>query len=391
MRAMRRGAAPLMSAMALVAAAAAPGAAAGSAGESLPVVVQTLADDAPCRPASGKRAGQAPWTQDMLGLDRVWRMTRGQGVTVAVVGTGVGTTIPALAGRVTPAGAKDGQDCVGHGSFVAGLIAAAPREGSGFTGVAPAARILAVRATTQRGATTAATVARGIEAAVGGGAKVIAVPYAFAGRSARLTAAVARARRADALVVAPAVPDQPPRQAAADAAQPQDYWPAAEPGVLSVVDFGADGSRPPNAAVPRHADLGAPGDRVVSVGPGGEGAFTGSGSSLAVGFAAGAAALVRSYEPGIDADRTRTRLLGGSYTATMPRLDPYAAVSGVMPADSAAAMEQAGPVTLPVVAPDSGARSRSMLIATGGVSLVLLVGALGWLVPRARARGWRAG
>ncbi|MGW1004769.1 S8 family serine peptidase [Streptomyces sp. NPDC002520] len=391
MRAMRRGAAPLMSAMALVAAAAAPGAAAGSAGETLPVVVQTLQDNAPCRPASGKRAEQPPWTQDMLGLDRVWRMARGQGVTVAVVGTGVGTTIPALSGRVTPVGADSGQDCVGHGSFVAGLIAAAPREGSGFTGVAPDARILAVRATTPRGATTPAKVARGIEAAVAGGAKVIAVPYAFPDRSATLTAAVKRARRADALVVAPAVPDQPPRQGGADAGKPRDYWPAAEPGVLSVVDFGANGSRPQNSVVPLHADLGAPGDGVVSVGPGGEGAFTGSGSSLAVGFAAGAAALVRSYEPGIGADRTRTRLLGGSYTAAVPRLDPYAAVSGVLPADSAAAMKQAGPVTLPVATSDGGARSRSMLIAMGGVSLVLILGALGWLLPRARARGWRAG
>ncbi|MFZ3468007.1 S8 family serine peptidase [Streptomyces sp. 4.24] len=391
MRAMRRGAAPLMSAMALVAGAAAPGAAAGSEDEALPVVVRILADDAPCRPASDKRAEQPPWTQDMLGLERVWRMARGQGVTVAVVGTGVGTTIPALAGRVTAVGAESGQDCVGHGSFVAGLIAAAPREGSGFTGVAPEARILAVRATTPRGAATPAAVARGVEAAVGGGAKVIAVPYAFPDRNAELTAAVQLAQRADALVVAPAVPDQPPRQGGAEAAKPRDHWPAAEPGVLSVVDFASNGSRPANAVVPLHADLGAPGDGVVSVGPGGEGAFTGSGSSLAVGFAAGAAALVRSYEPSLSADRTRTRLLGGSYTAAVPRLDPYAAVSGVLPADWAPALEQAAPVTLPVAAPDGGARSRSMLIATCGVSLVLVVGALGWLLPRARARGWRAG
>ncbi|MFF3838724.1 S8 family serine peptidase [Streptomyces sp. NPDC001930] len=391
MRAMRRGAAPLMSAMALVAAAAGPGAAAGAADETLPVVVQTLADRAPCRPASAKRAEKPPWTQDLLGLDRVWRMTRGQGVTVGVVGTGVGTGVPALRGRVTPVGAGSGQDCVGHGSFVAGLIAAAPREGSGFTGVAPEARILAVRATTQRGAATPATVARGIEAAVRGGAEVIAVPYAFPARNARLTAAVKLARSSDVLVVAPAAPDKAPDLGGAGTAKPQDYWPAAEPGVLSVLDFGADGSRPRNAVVPLRADLGAPGDRVVSVGPGGEGAFTGSGSSLAVGFAAGAAALVRSYEPGIGADRTRTRLLGGSYTAIVPRLDPYAAVSGVLPADSAAALERTGPVTLPVPASDGGARSRSMLIATGGVSLVLVLGALGRLLPKARARGWRAG
>lgn len=388
---MRRGAAPLMSAMALVAAAAGPGAAAEAADETLPVVVQALADRAPCRPASDKRAEKPPWTQDMLGLERVWRMTRGQGVDVAVVGTGVGTTIPALRGRVTPVGAGSGQDCVGHGSFVAGLIAAGPREGSGFTGVAPEARILAVRVTTLRGGVTAAEVARGIEAAVRTGAEVVAVPYAFPGRDARLTAAVKLARNSDVLVVAPAAPDKAPTTSGTGAVKPQNYWPAAEPGVLSVLDFGADGSRPQNAGVPLRADLGAPGDGVVSVGPGGEGSFTGSGSSLAVGFAAGAAALVRSYEPGIGADHTRTRLLGGSYTSAVPRLDPYAAVSGVLPADSAAALERSGPVTLPAPYDDEGARSRSMLIAVGGVSLVLILGALGRLLPKARARGWRAG
>ncbi|MFJ3903996.1 S8 family serine peptidase [Streptomyces sp. NPDC090025] len=391
MRAMRRGAAPLLSALALVGAATAPGVAAGTADETLPVVVQTLADDAPCRPASGKRAAEPPWTQDMLGLDRVWRMARGRGVAVAVVGTGVGATVPALLGRVTPVGAGSGQDCVGHGSFVAGLIAAAPREGAGFTGVAPEARILAVRATSQRGAATPAGVARGIEAAVRAGADVIAVPYAFSARRPELTAAVRLAARADALVVAPAAPDKAPVLAGTGDLPPRDYWPAAEPGVLSVLDFGADGSRPQNALVPRHADLGAPGDRVVSVGPGGEGAFTGSGSSLAVGFAAGAAALVRSYEPGIDAARTRTRLLGGSYTSAVPRLDPYAAVSGVLPADAAPAPRRADPVTLPVPVPDGGARSRSLLIATGALSVALLLGALAVVLPRARARGWRAG
>ncbi|WP_394816577.1 S8 family serine peptidase, partial [Streptomyces lancefieldiae] len=47
-------------------------------------------------------------------------------------------------GRVTTASPASGTDCIGHGTFVAGLIAAAPRPGTGFAGVAPEARIVAV-------------------------------------------------------------------------------------------------------------------------------------------------------------------------------------------------------------------------------------------------------
>ena len=52
------------------------------------------------------------------------RLADGGGVTVGVVDSGVGTAIPALGGRVTAVG-DAGTDCVGHGSFAAGLIAAA--------------------------------------------------------------------------------------------------------------------------------------------------------------------------------------------------------------------------------------------------------------------------
>ncbi|MFG2887392.1 S8 family serine peptidase [Streptomyces sp. NPDC048297] len=391
MRVNRRRVVPLIPAVALVASTAAPGVAAAASGATLPVVVQVLADNAPCRPASAKRAPQSPWTQDMLALDRVWRLSRGAGVAVGVVGSGVGKTIPALSGRVTALGATGGQDCVGHGSFVAGLIAAGPYAGSGFTGVAPDARILAVRATAPRGAATGPGLARGIKAVVAAGAKVVAVPWALDKKDAKLTEAVRYANAHDVLVVAPAVPDKAGFMGSGEAGKPHDFWPAAEPGVLSVLDFGADGSRPQGAAVPRHADLAAPGDRVVSVGPGGDGAFTGSGSSLAVGFVAGAAALVRAYRPDLSAQQTRTRLLGGSYPAAVPRLDPYAAVSGVVPSPADSAPALAAPVRLPPEVHQGNTRARSFLVAAAGAGVALFVGVLGWVVPRARARRWRAG
>ncbi|MFJ3673620.1 S8 family serine peptidase [Streptomyces sp. NPDC090106] len=148
----------------------------------------------------------APWEQRSLQLTRVRSAGTGAGVTVAVVDTGVSAAAPALAGRVTVSGGA-GADCVGHGTFVAGLVAAAPVAGVSFAGVAPGVRILAVRGTDGRGAATVATVARGIRAAVDGGAGVVVVSPALTEDSAGLRAAVGYAARHDTLIVAAAVPD----------------------------------------------------------------------------------------------------------------------------------------------------------------------------------------
>ncbi|MGW6459179.1 S8 family serine peptidase, partial [Streptomyces sp. NPDC055078] len=141
---------------------------------SLPPLRLRMAAGDSCATASTKTARMRPWTHRALQLSRAWQLTRGAGVTVAVVDTGVGAQAPALAGRVTAVGGA-GQDCVGHGSFAAGLIAAAPTGQGAVTGVAPDARILAVRGTDTRGVPDAGRVARGIRTAVDEGARVVYV------------------------------------------------------------------------------------------------------------------------------------------------------------------------------------------------------------------------
>ncbi|MFD9430147.1 S8 family serine peptidase [Streptomyces sp. NPDC060002] len=366
-----------------------PAQAAGEVG--LPAVGSALPADGACAKPSTERATDAPWTRQALGLTRVWQFSRGAGVTVAVVDTGVGTAAPALSGRVTAVG-EAGTDCVGHGTFAAGLIAAAPQDGTGVAGLAPEARILAVRGTDGRGATTPARLATAIRTAADQGAGVIYVGQALAAGKDELKAAVAYAARRDALVVAPVAPDTLPVDPGTGrtASAAPVYWPAAAPGAVSVLDFGPDGGRPEGAPQVAGADLAAPGDSVVGVGPAGTGHFIGSGSSFAAAQAAGAAALVRARYPGLSAAETAHRLTSVAYPALPARLDAYASLSAVLAgAGSRGAVPVAGPAESVASAP-AGPRGRALLVAGVAVGVVVLVAAGAVVLPRGRARGWRA-
>lgn len=360
-------------------------------GVNLPVIPSALAAGASCTTGSSSVAKAVPWEQRSLGLVRMGRTAGGSsggaGVTVAVVDTGVSAAAPALAGRVTAVGAA-GSDCVGHGTFVAGLIAAAPSEGVRFTGVASGARVLAVRGTDTRGTATAASLAAGIRSAARAGAGVVVVSPALAEGSPELTAAVAYAADRDALVIAAAAPD-PTGSATATPPPPRDYWPAAEPGVLSVLDLDAKGSRPADAPGPLRADLAAPGDGVVGVGPSGKGHYIGSGASLAAAYVAGTAALVRAAHPGLTAAQTATRLTETAYPSDVPRLDPYAAVTSVR---TPAAPRTAGPRERPVrLASDTSARTAAHRALAAGAAGVAVALGVAWGAVILRLRGRRPG
>ncbi|MCZ1008366.1 S8 family serine peptidase [Streptomyces lydicus] len=211
-------------------------------------------------------------------------------------------------------------------------------------------------------------------------------------RQDELTAAVAHAAERGALVVAPAVPDNLPKDGnTGKPAEPAPwYWPASAPGVLSVMDYGPDGQRPQDAPRALNADLAAPGDAVVSVGPQGDGHYFGSGSSLAAARVAGAAALVRARHPKMTAQEVARQLTVAGYPDDPPRLDPYAALTTLLTDKQGAAPRQAA-AHVPEAAP-SGPQNRALLIAGACGGLVLLVAGGAVVIPRGRARaGGRPG
>jgi membrane-anchored mycosin MYCP len=367
------------------AAAPSPAPAAGQDVTVLPPLPVRLGDGRPCTAPSGQTAAGGTWAAPALGLTRAQRLARGAGVTVAVVDSGIAPGTAGLSGRVTGAA----EDCLGHGSFAASLIAAAPRRDSGMAGVAPGAEILALPGTDARGVYSAALVAAGIRQAADRGADVIYTGAALTTGRTELTGAVAHATGKGALVVAPAAPDALPEQDGdARDTQPPDgpYWPAAAPGALSVVDFGPSGTRPSGAPPAHRPDLAAPGDAMVGSGPGGKGHYIASGSSLAAACAAGAAALVRELHPGLSPAQVAGRLLRTAYPADVPRLDPYAALSldtGTRPDRVTAAP----PARVPEPA-DTGPRNTALAVSGVCLAVIVLFGAAAVVVPRGRSRRW---
>lgn len=353
----------------------------------LPPLPVRLGEDAPCTKASDRTAAGNAWAQSALGLTRTQQLSRGAGVSVAVVDTGVAPGVPALSGRVLTVG-QAGSDCVGHGTFAAGLIAGARTQGSDVVGMAPEARIIALQGTDDRGVPTPQRVADGIREAADQGADVIYVGHALRTGKAELTEAAAYAARRDALVVAPAAPDVIPREEMGpDGEKPTGpYWPAAAPGVLSVVDFGPGGVRQQNAPPAHDPDLSAPGSAMVSIGPRGSGHYIGSGASFAAAGVAGGAALVRAQHPQLTAEEVSRQLLRTAYPSDTPRLDPYAAMSMSLPGGKAGRATPP-PAHLPAPA-DSTPRVRALAVAGGGLALVLVLAAAGAVIPRGRARGW---
>jgi membrane-anchored mycosin MYCP len=173
-------------------------------------------------------------------------------------------------------------------------------------------------------------------------------------------------------------------------------WPAAYPAVVSVAGVAPGGALGARPAEGERTDLLAPGYQVMSVGPGGSGNFVGSDDAFAAAYVAGAAALVRSYRPGLSAVEVVRRLetTAAHPGGTLPHpaagygaVDPYAAVADIVADPRPPGL--AAPLRIRHPSP-AGSPGRTALRLTAALlAAVAALGAVALLVPRGRARGWR--
>ncbi|MDG4822830.1 type VII secretion-associated serine protease mycosin [Asanoa sp. WMMD1127] len=229
-------------------------------------------------------------------------LSQGLGVTVAVVDSGV-ELHPDLRSNVLPgtnvlgtAGSDGHTDSTGHGTGMAGIIAAHGDGSAGALGLAPKAKILPVAAGLGDSPKGQDAVAEGIAWATTHGAEVINVSGG-GNPSDRLRAAVEAAVDADVVVVA----------AAGNQPRSNVGFPAAYPGVLAVGATDHNGDIAAISATGESVALTAPGEDIMTTRLGG--AYgAGTGTSDAAAIVSGAVALVRSRFPELSAAEVVHRL-----------------------------------------------------------------------------------
>ncbi|WP_373313786.1 type VII secretion-associated serine protease mycosin [Streptomyces zaomyceticus] len=257
-----------------------------------------------------KQIVETPWPLQRVLLDELWQDTKGKGVRVAVIDTGVDDVNPQLQTAVDAKAGKDylkpdkenpglgdeqrGKtdgtvDQVGHGTKVAGIIAARPRAGTGFVGLAPEATIIPIRQNDEKNSGKADTMAQAIKWAVDKGAHVINISQDTTQRldsDSDMAKAVAHAIKNDVVVVASAGND------GMDGALKTTY-PAAFPGVLAVASSDRNNERAAFSQAGTFVGVAAPGVDIVSTVPGG-GQCVDNGTSFSAPYVAGVAALLRA-------------------------------------------------------------------------------------------------
>ncbi|GAB3728245.1 type VII secretion-associated serine protease mycosin [Amycolatopsis oliviviridis] len=364
-------------------------------------------------PAS-ERVQARPWPQQTLDPQRVWPRSRGAGVLVAVVDSGVDADHPQLRrpGKVRPgrdfylAGALPGNfDCVSHGTGVAGIIAADPLPGIGFHGLAPDAEILPVRITdrdiSDRGESLRINpdaVAAGIRYAADQGARVINLSLAGFADFPVIRAAVAHAVARDAVVVAAVGNSQQNTSAGLPS------YPASYDGVLGVGAVDRAGARMNTSQVGPYVGIVAPGAEVLAT-TREDGHAQVDGTSFAAPFVAATAALVRSAWPRLSAAQVIQRLKAtadpargglGSAAYGAGLVDPYRAVTDGLDPEKPAAM----PVFVPPAPDLAGLEKAARTEETGTTAKWLTAAAIGALVlaglaaailARGNRRRWRPG
>lgn len=298
-------------------------------------------------PAAADSIRDRQYWLDQYGISQAWKTTRGAGVTVAVIDTGIDGSHPDLTGQViagtdvSGVGAPNGQTPVGdssdHGTMVASLLAGHGHgSGAGVIGVAPEAKLLAVSMGFGAGNVSSDDqIATAVRWAVDNGADVINMSLT------RNTLewpeswddAFLYAMQNDVVIVAAA--------GNRGSGTTQVGAPATMPGVLTVAGVDRSGSASFDASSQGITiSVAAPSEELVGAVPGGEYVLW-NGTSGATPLVAGLVALVRSAHPELDAGNVINRItatatqVGGEEVSPIyghGRINAAAAVLSEVPA-----------------------------------------------------------
>jgi subtilisin family serine protease len=280
----------------------------------------------------------------VFGLPGAWELSQGAGVVVAVVDSGARLEHPDLAPNIwtnfdevpgngvdddnngyvddvhgvdltTTSPSQNLNDGFGHGTHVAGTIAAAA-NGRGVVGVAYRARLMIVRVLADNGGGTTGAVAEGIRYAAANGARIINLSLESRTDDPRVRDAIAEAAAANALVVA----------SAGNSGYDVDSTPTFPVSIPAPNLVGVAATAPNTGkSLPSFSNygrltvpVGAPGSEVISTSIEGSGYEYKSGTSMAAPHVAGVAALMASVAPQLTAAELRALLLQHAVRTNAP-------------------------------------------------------------------------
>ena len=262
-----------------------------------------------CAFPNGKYPGR-PWSLQRVLLDELWSQSTGKGMRVAVIDTGVDVTNPQLTDAVDvksgrnflPENLKDDDgnpiergkengttDTVGHGTKVAGIIAARPAKGTGFVGLAPDATIIPIQQNDAEGNGDVGTLTDAIRYAVQAGADVINISQDTTKpmtSTSRLKLAIDQALTKGIVVVASAGND-------GLGGNVKQTYPASYEGVLAVAASDRNNERAAFSQSGEFVGVAAPGVDMISTVPKG-GHCSDNGTSFSAPYVAGLAALIKA-------------------------------------------------------------------------------------------------
>jgi len=236
------------------------------------------------------------WSLTKTNATAAWSLTTGASETVvAVLDTGVDLSHPDLQGSFVQGydvvnRDDDPSDDHGHGTMVAGVVAARANNGIGGVGACSRCSVMPVKVIAGNGSGNAADVAEGILWAADHGARVLNMSFVLSGPDESVAQAIEYARGRGIVVVA----------AAGNAGTADVTFPAAYPGVVSVAGTDTADARYEWSSYGGWVRLAAPGCNLTTTPGAGYGDFCGTSSATAL--VSGVAGLVRSFAPDLSPD-----------------------------------------------------------------------------------------